>query len=160
MEKDKISFNQILFAGVLALGIIWTIRKIKSDSQPETSTFGGLISTGPDLTRIKYWNPTYNIEIAKNQPNSMVHGIKTDQAKLLSRIIYGSKKSWYQPDAESTMIGALQKSIIYKTQLSYLSKVFFDIYKESMSTYINSFADESTRITLENWANQLPSGIY
>lgn len=160
MEKEKISINQILFAGVIALGIIWTIRKIKKDSQPETTTFGGLISTGPDLTRIKYWNPTYNIDVAKNSPNSMVHGLKSDQAKLLCRIIYGSKKSWYQPDSESTLVGALQKTIIYKTQLSYLSKVFFDIYKESMSTYINSFADESTKITLENWASQLPSGIY
>lgn len=160
MEKEKISINQILIAGVLALGLIWTFRKIKSDSQPETSTFGGLISTGPDLTRIKYWNPIYNVEIAKNQPNSVVHGLKSDQSKLLSRIIYNSKKTWYQSDSESLMVGALQKSILYKTQLSYLSKKFFDIYKESMSMYINSFADESTKITLENWASQLPSGIY
>jgi len=121
MDKNKI----LLYIGILIL-VYLVLRRFNLIKSP--------LSTSPTetISERNFWLPTYY------KAGDKITEINA--ARRLAKIVYDAKG--YFTEDENAVFGVFS-AFRYKTQVSHLAKVFFDMYKKDLRSYILETLNES-----------------
>lgn len=121
MNKEKL----FLYIGLIIL-VYLVLRRFNLIKQPFTT------SATETISERNFWLPTYY------KAGDKITEISA--ARRLAKIIYDAKGIFTED--ENSVFGVFS-AFRYKTQVSHLAKVFFDMYKKDLRSYILETLNES-----------------
>jgi hypothetical protein len=146
MAKQEINPNIILIAAAAGL-VYFGGSKLASlfsfgNSEEDKANSAAL----KQLQNSNVLSPNYYKQIP------YAHLLTMASAESLAKIIYDAKGIFN--DDEAAVYGVFQQ-LSYKTQVSFLSEVFFTKYKVSLLGFIQNFFNEAELATVANIVNKL-----